>query len=152
LASFAQSQLPESREHLERAVDLLQKALTISPKHAIYRDILRDNCQNLAEVLILSGDHAAAAGAAESLAGVFPGAAKDRYFAACFLARCARLADNDPELGPDQRQTLAGRYADASLAYLQDAIERGFDDLSQLQNDRDSVFQAVETRPDFQAL
>src|SRR5262249_53398605 len=132
LASFAQSQLPESRKHLERAVDLLQKALTISPNHAIYRDILRDNCQNLAEVLILSGDHAAAAEMAKSLAGVFPGSAKDGYFAACFLARCARLADNDPELGPDQRQTLAGRYADDSLSNLHEAIECGFDDLTQL--------------------
>jgi tetratricopeptide (TPR) repeat protein len=152
LASYAQSNLPESRAHLQRAVELLRKALAVSPKHAIYRDILRDNCQNLAEVLTLSGDHAAAAESARALAGVFPGSAKDRYFSACFLARCARLAAEDSQLGADQRQALAKSYADESLTELREAIEQGFDDLTQLHSDRESAFQAVESRSDFQAL
>jgi tetratricopeptide (TPR) repeat protein len=152
LASYAQSNLPESRAQLQRAVELLQKALVISPKHAVYRDILRDNWQNLAEVLVLSADHAGAAAAARALAGVAPESAKERYFAACFLARCARLAAEDSQLAPDQRQTLTKDYADESLTDLRKAIERGFDDLAQLSSDRDSAFQAVESRSDFQEL
>jgi tetratricopeptide (TPR) repeat protein len=152
LACFAQSQLPQAREHLERSVDRLRKTLAISPDHAIYREFLRDNCQNLAEVLVVSGDHAAAAQSARALTGIFPELAKDRYAAACFLARCVRLAADDSRLGADQRQTLTRTYADESLAALRKAIEQGFDDLAQLRRDRDSVFEAVETRSDFQAI
>ena len=103
-------------------------------------------------MLVVSGDHTAAAAAAAALAGVLPDSAQDRYFAACFLARCVSLAADDPQLDSEQRDRLTRKYADESLASLREAVRRGFDDLPQLRTDRESVFQAVQARSEFQAV
>lgn len=152
LVHLAQSQSLAARSHLERAVDRLNKALAVNRDHAVYREILRDNYQNLAEVLIQCQDHAAAAGAARALAGVFPDSAMDCYFAACFLARCAQLVLDDAQLDSSSRASLPQSYADESVAMLRQAIGKGFADLPRFQNDRETVLQAVSGRSDFQVL
>jgi tetratricopeptide (TPR) repeat protein len=152
LVHLAQSQSLEARSHLERAVDRLNKALAVNRDHAVYRGILRDNYQNLAEVLIQCQDHAAAASAARALAGVFPDSAMDCYFAACFLARCEQLVLNDEQHDSSSRDSLPRSYADESVAMLRQAIGKGFADVPRIENDRETVLQAVAGRPDFQGL
>lgn len=152
LAYFAQSQLAEACNRFEQAVDRLQQTLRVNGDHAVYREFLRDNYQNLAEAQVVLGDHAAAAIAARALPEVFPESPQDRYNSACYLARCGRIAADDPRLGPEERQALARQYGDASLAALQQAVGQGFDDLPQLRHDCDSAFQAVAMRTDFQAI
>lgn len=152
LTYHLRSKLPEARLHLERAVDQLEKSLSLSPDHAIYRDSLRDSYQNLAEVSVLLGDHRPAAKAAKALASVSPDSARDRYSAACFLARCVRAAQDDVQGDPEQRQQAASTYADESIAMLREAIQKGFDDLPQLRKDQETVLQTIADRPDFRAL
>lgn len=152
LADFALSRPEAARDHLERSVKRLRDAVSANPGHAIYQEFLRDNCRNLAEVLIVSGDHVAAAAAARDLIGFAPDSVQEQYAAACFLARCAAVSENDARFESEQRPKIARAYADESLAMLRKAIATGFDDASQLRGDRDSIFQAVASRADFQAL
>lgn len=152
LADFALSKPEAAREDLERSVKRLRGAVATNPGHAIYQEFLRDNSRNLAEVLVVSGDHVAAAAAARDLVDLAPDSVQEQYAAACFLARCAALVENDSRLDSDQRPTIARAYADESLAMLRKAIAAGFNDASQLKGDRDSIFQAVAARSDFQAL
>jgi eukaryotic-like serine/threonine-protein kinase len=152
LVYHAQSRFHDARSQLESAVRHFQSALAKSPGDIFCRECLRDNRQNLAEVLVSAGDHRAAAETAQSLTDVFPGSARDRYFAACFLARCVPLALRDERLAADQRPLLGQRYASASLAMLSSALGLGFSDRARLRQDRDVIFAPLVELPEFQQL
>jgi hypothetical protein len=135
---------------LERAVDRLRAAM-IAGK-SLYHEALCDNYQNLAEILVLSGDHAAAAQAARNLLSISEKSPRLQYYAACFFARCVPLAEGDMKLAEADRRELTGKYADESIAALQDALRSGFDDVRQIHMDQDTLLKAVASRSDFQAL
>jgi tetratricopeptide (TPR) repeat protein len=152
LAAHTQSKLAEARQYFERAAEQLQRALASNRDDAMYQEMLRDTFQNLAEVLVVTGDHAGGAKAARNLADARTDSAHDCYYAGCFLARCVAAAQNDSLLDSIRRETLAQSYADESVAMLRKAILMGFDDLEQLQNDRQKAFPAIADRSDFKAL
>lgn len=151
LILYGQSQVTEAREHLERSVSRLRESLSASPGHAVYEEILQDSWRNLAEILVVAGDHAAAAQAAQSLADLAPDSAESQYAAACFLARCARLAQAGESDGAE-KTSAARAYGDGSLSALRRAIDKGFHDLVRLESDRQTIFKAVEAEPRFQDL
>ena len=66
------------------------------------------------------------------------------------FARCAALAEQDPELKPAEREELAGRYADQAVASLQQAIAAGFSDVDHIVSD--SHLERLQSRGDVQAL
>jgi serine/threonine protein kinase len=152
LACYAQERLGEARTYLEQAVERLKSALDRSGAQVVYRESLRDVYQNLAEVLVTSGDHAAAAHAARNLATAARQSPLHRYFAACFLARCVPLAENDQELDAETRRSLASAYADQSIAEIRSALQAGFDDHKRIEADRQSILEPVASRPDFRKL
>ena len=152
LAHLSQSQLPQARANLELATDRLSKALAAHPDEAFLRQVLRDSYQNLAEVLVSSHDHAAAARAARALSEVFPQSSRDYYVAVCYLARCAQEAGNDSKLDAVPRRELAQNYADEAVALLRQAIEHEFRDVAQIEKDSGQALKAIATRPDFQEL
>jgi tetratricopeptide (TPR) repeat protein len=152
LAHHARAQWPAAREHLAKSIEHLTRVVAESPDQAFYRQVLRDAYQNLAEVLLASHDHAAAAKAARSLADVFRQEGRDRYLAVCFLARCAGEVSADTTLGPAEREALAQDYADEAMALFRQAVERGFRDVDQIEKDREHALQSLAARPDFQEL
>ena len=152
LAHHEKSQSPDARRYLESAVGKLQQSLKSSGDHAAYRGTLRDSYQNLAEVLVLAGDHAAASSAARALAAIRPKSARHEYYAACFLARCSRLANEDASLDTEKRRALATSYADESIAALRGAVASGFDDRVQIEKDQANNLEALAARSDFRAL
>jgi tetratricopeptide (TPR) repeat protein len=152
LASFALDRFSEARTLLEQAVNRLKAALAKSGSHVAYQKARRDAYQNLAETLITLGDHTAAAAAARSLADASPPSPLHRYYSACFLARCVPLAEGDQELDAEKQRELAESYADESVAALREAMEKGFNDAKRISKDQDTIFKAVASRADFQAL
>ena len=147
-----QNKPSEARAHIEQSIGLLRKALAAKHGHPDYLRTLRNQYQNLADLLIRSHDHAAAAKAARALPLVFPESGTDRYLGACFLARCAVEADNDPALAPRSRESSSREYADLSIALLRESVRHGFHDLRRIEQDRDKLFGRVSHRPEFREL
>jgi tetratricopeptide (TPR) repeat protein len=152
LAHHKQSRSQDARTYLESAAGKLQQSLKSSGDQAVYRETLRDTYQNLAEVLVLASDHAAAASAARELAAVAPRSDRREYDAAAFLARCSGLAEKDETLEAEKRNEMALTYANESVAALRAAIDSGFDNLKQIETDKATTFQTIADRPDFLAI
>jgi hypothetical protein len=66
-------------------------------------------------------------------AGAYPG--RDEYEAACFLGRCAQVAERSTQVPRDVAGRLAEDFADRGLGYLRQAVERGFDQVTLLLDD-----------------
>jgi serine/threonine protein kinase/Tfp pilus assembly protein PilF len=121
-------QLPQARHLLERAVRHQRQALRANARHPAYRQFLHNHYANLARVLVRLGEHAAAAQAAEDLAGLFP----ERAAAACRAYACLRLcmvvAGKDARLSEAQRQAAACAYARRARRLLEDTGRRTAND------------------------
>ena len=154
LACHADSDLSGARQYLEQAADHLRQCSAAGMQNPFLEQMLRDRYQNLAEVLVGAGDHAAAADAADNLAAIKPESAVSAYYAACFLARCADLPLRDAESGPSPSPAdeLAAAYRNRSVALLQLAINRGFRDAAQLERDCGERLRSIATRPELLEL
>jgi serine/threonine-protein kinase len=142
-----QEDLPAARRFLQKAIEPLQAALTSNPNNPEYLRALRNQYQNLAEISVQLGDHAAAAQAAAALAKVVKDR-QDLYFAACFLARCAPLAAQDQQLPDAQaRDQCAKKYLDQSLVMLRNAARAHAGGVQRLTNERE-VFQPLLHDPE----
>ena len=152
LAKYADSQWPQARMQFEKSIGILQAVVDENANQAQYRQVLRDDYQNLAETLLALHVYAEAASAARSLAKVMAENGRDHYLAACFLARCAAEAERDSDLEPTQRDSAMQQYGDEAISELRSSVEHGFHDAQQFEQDRKSVFQGLTMRPDFQQL
>jgi tetratricopeptide (TPR) repeat protein len=137
-----------ARENLTKSIEILEKL--VASEHASY-ETLHDSYHNLAEVLVESGDHAAAAAAAREVATTSQSAV-GHYNSACFLARCVPLAEADKQLDAEKRRELGETYADQSVAALRAALDKGFADLERLQADQATVLASITSRPAFQEV
>jgi tetratricopeptide (TPR) repeat protein len=143
----------EARDRLEESIRHLRRALRDNGDHPVYLHALRSQYQSLAETAIELGDHPAAAAAARRL--VEFGRKADpiwSYYAACFLARCAPLAAPASDGVDEGRTPQSQRYADEALAFLQEAVQRGFADAARLRADQASIFQPLAERDAFRRL
>jgi tetratricopeptide (TPR) repeat protein len=135
-----QDKLPEARRLIGRGIAEVQAALAPNPQHPDYRHELRNQYQDLAEICVQLGDHAAAADAATKLANVFPERGLDSYYAACFVARCVPLA-------PKKGKT-ATAYVERALRLLRRTIASPSPDLKRLAKEP-QYFQPLARHPDF---
>ena len=127
----------------------LKAALASDVARRDYREALRNNAQSLAETLVQLGDHAGAAAVAETLASVFPDVPRDRYYAACFLARCVSLARHDARVGDAAaRELRANRYAACAVSHLRAALAPSAQGLPRLPNEQ-AIFAPLEGFPGF---
>jgi eukaryotic-like serine/threonine-protein kinase len=138
-----QKHWPEARRLIEESIAETQAALERNPEQPDYRKELRNEYQDLAETLVQLGDHAAAVQAARNLAAVFPERAQDSYYAACFVARCARLAQKDPD--------TAHRYVAQALALLRQAVASATPGLKRLPDEK-HVFEPLASHAEFAGL
>jgi tetratricopeptide (TPR) repeat protein len=135
-----QEDWPKARRLIEQGIAEVQAALKPNPQHPRYREELRNLYQNLAYTLVQLGDHAAAVKAATNLAGVFPRQAQDSYNAACFVARCVPLAQEDDQ--------AARAYAAQAVALLRQAAGTASPQLKRLPEEK-QVFQPLASQPAF---
>jgi serine/threonine-protein kinase len=114
-----QKKWADARQQLQRAVACLKSALPPEgARNPAYLAALRNDYQALAETLLQLKEPAAAAEAAVSLSEVFRDRGLDYYYAACFLARCVPLANEET-----QRQVFTQKTIDL----LRTAAQRGVD-------------------------
>jgi tetratricopeptide (TPR) repeat protein len=142
--------LEEARQLLLQAITHQQRALKINPRNPDYRRFLRNHYQNLAETLLLLGDHSEAAQAASELPRIFPTGWEEYYRSARFLARCIPLAEKDLKLSEPERQTLAQSHAEHAVVLLKAAINQGFRDHKQL--NEDVAFDSLRMHQHFRRL
>jgi tetratricopeptide (TPR) repeat protein len=141
-----------ARPLLEDACARLRATVLRWPENRFCRQALRTQYQSLAETLVRSHDHAAAAEAAAAMASVFGDRAQDSYYAACFLARCVPLAENDAKLGGDaERAARARRYADLAVQHLREATAKDCTNLQLLPNEAE-VFRPLKGRADYEKV
>jgi serine/threonine protein kinase len=142
--------LADARQLLEQAIDQQQKALKADPRQATYRSFLRNHYWNLARTLLLLGEHAEAAKAADELPRIFPEGWEEYFSAARLLALCVPLAQKDAKLTEDKRKDLARAYADRAMAGLRQAVAKGFNNLASLKQHQ--ALDPLRAREDFKKL
>jgi tetratricopeptide (TPR) repeat protein len=152
LAAIKQEDWPGARDRLAETLALTRPLVGKHHDNREYRELLRDQSRNLAHTCLQLGDHAAAADAARSLADAFPQSGENAYFAACFVARCVPLAEQDVRLPDAKRADLTGRYTEEALRLLQEAFRRGFRDAAALKQEERGIFKPLAGRAEFQAL
>src|SRR5262249_61543735 len=95
-------------------------------------------------------DHAQVAATADELARFGYAPANDTYEAARYLSGCAMSAGMDAQLDEAKRKELVGRYADRSLALLQQAVARGFKGAARIK--QEPIFQPIRGREEFKKV
>jgi serine/threonine protein kinase/tetratricopeptide (TPR) repeat protein len=140
----------EARKLLEEARPYHRAALQANARNPEYLFHFRLNRFFMGLVLIKLGDHVGAAAEAAELAVLGHDPAADHYDAACVLAHCARLAERDATLPDSKRPALAKTYADKAIAYLQQALAKGFYDVEHVKKDPD--LEPLRGREDFRKL
>jgi tetratricopeptide (TPR) repeat protein/tRNA A-37 threonylcarbamoyl transferase component Bud32 len=145
-----QGKLAEAQQMLRGAINLLEAVLKSNPQHPTHRRSLRVSYEHLAEALMQTGDHAEAVRCAEVLSRVVPEEGLSYRRAAGIAARCTALAEQDAKLPEAQRKAVAQKYADQAMAWLGEALKKGFKGVEQLKKDRD--LESLRTRDDFKKL
>ncbi|HEV3260669.1 MAG TPA: protein kinase [Gemmataceae bacterium] len=141
-----EKQPAQACRQLRDAIRHVRIALNANARNPMFLTALRDQLEYLADALVQLGEHAEAARTAEALPAIFQDNPRDCYLAAAFLARCATLAENDARLAKDERRAVATRYADRTLALLEEAVARGYKDVDSLDKE---PFAALRRRDDF---
>jgi tetratricopeptide (TPR) repeat protein len=140
-----QEKLEEARPRFQEAVGFLQEALNANQHNPDFREALRKNYQSLAETFVLLRDAARAAEAARGMAAVFPDRAQNSYYAACYMARCARLVQANP--------MRFSQYADQAKEFLRRAINQGLKREERLQKEQEEeIFRLLRERDGFAEL
>jgi len=151
-AEAEQGHWSRARDSYRKAIDVVSPAAGKHPENPQYRTILRDQYQSLAETELQLGDYRGAGHAAQALADVFPDVSRDRFFAACFMARCVPLIRSDPHLDDGKRANLEKEYRANALTLLRTAIARGYGDKADLKKQQHEAFHCFADDQEFQAL
>jgi serine/threonine protein kinase len=138
----------EARKLLEEARLHHQAALQANPMNPNYRRSFRHNLVNMCLAFLGLGEHVAAAQEAEELARFGYQPPTDTYDAACYVARCIKLAEADSLLTEAQRKQFAQDYAEQAMKLLRQAVMLGFNDFAHIKSDPD--LEPLRSREDFQ--
>jgi tetratricopeptide (TPR) repeat protein/tRNA A-37 threonylcarbamoyl transferase component Bud32 len=150
LLALGRQDFVRARRLLEEALPYHRAALKANPRHPEYRTFFRNNTEALVTTLLHLGAHAEAASAADRLAEAAVDPPEDLYNAACFLARCAPVAEKDEKLPEARRKEVAKNYADRALAALREAVAKGYKDVEHMKKDSD--LDPLRGRDDFKKL
>jgi serine/threonine protein kinase len=137
-----------ARPWLVEAIVHQDAALKASPRHATYRQYLRNHLMNLARVERELRHPAESAQAARRWAALMAGEPTELYDAACALALGARMIE-----GKGQRAEGEGQgddLADEAMAVLERAVVAGWGDAAWTARDPDLV--VLHERGDFRRL
>jgi len=145
-----QKQWRSASELFEEALRHDETALKVDPRNVRYRTRCADNRQGLAACRLQLADHAATADAMEHFVNLGLDPRNHPYVAACFLSRCALLAENDNNLGANQRHQRSESYANRAIELLRTALKNGYKDVESLRQNEDLA--ALRARKDFQDL
>jgi serine/threonine protein kinase/tetratricopeptide (TPR) repeat protein len=137
LLANRQREFSTARKMLEEAMTYHQAALQANPRQSEYRRLYRNNLRALTMSCAGLGDRSAAEAAARNLSHLGWDPPADAYDAACALAQCTPLVENNEKLDATKRQVDMKFYADAALAMLRDAISKGHKDVERMRNDVD---------------
>jgi eukaryotic-like serine/threonine-protein kinase len=135
---------------LEQALPHHQAALKANSRNPVYREFYRNYLETLAQSHLGLGDHARVAVTADELARIGCDPPGDSCNAAWFMCSCVTLVEKDTHLAEAQRKELAQSYADRAMAFLRQAVARGFKDTAHVKND--AAWEPLRTREDFQKL
>ncbi len=133
-----------------KAIEKLQRALVIEPRHSQARWVLNDLRIGRAVALAQTGDHAQAALCAEEMAGEEGLTPVDVYNVACVYSRCSEAAGKDTRLPPAGRTELREHYAGRAVETLRQAVARGFQNVVAIQTETDFI--PLRQRADFKKL
>jgi hypothetical protein len=76
--------------------------------------------------------------------------AVDAYGAACMLAQCVTVVENDDKHDAPKRQAEMAIYADQAMAMLRDAVAKGYKNIEQMKKDKD--LDPLRKREDFKKV
>lgn len=125
-------------------------ALAASRDNPVYRRFYRLNRWRMAEACIGLKNHVAAAEATQQFFEIAFEPPRDAYTSATLFASCLRLAEEDEQLDPIQRQEKADEYGGRAVAALARAIELKANEISGMATD--PALDPLRSRADFQKL
>jgi tetratricopeptide (TPR) repeat protein len=139
-----------ARRFLDEAFPHHQAALQGNPQRSDYRQFYRDSQLELTRTYAGQGDRPEALAVATKWHNLGWDPAVDAYGAACMLAQCMPIVENDDKLAAARRQAEIAFYADQAIAMLRDALAKGYNDADHLQTDKD--LDPLRSREDFKTM
>jgi len=144
------AQFGQARELLRSAVSHQAHIVSSVAPDRVSLEFLCSYHLSLAETEIALEDHAAASTTVTALLTVAPALWQKYHRAACVLATCARLADQDAKLSPEQRRQWSRAYGGQAVVVLRKAIANGYKDASFLKSN--PGLDTLRSRDDFKEL
>ncbi len=139
-----------ARRELEEALPHHRAALQASPGNPTYRQFYRNNLIKLIASCAGLNDQTAAVQSAEKLRDVGWDPAGDAYDAACSLALCIPIVDQDPQADAGRRKQRTEFYGEQALAMLRTAVTKGYTDAAHIKEDSD--LDTLRQRDDYKKL
>ena len=142
--------LEEAVSMFEEAVVHQRRAFDESPNIAKYRRYLNNHFGNLTLAFLKMKRANDAAAAAHERRKLWPGSPRELYGVAQHLAQCASIVEGDEELNTLGAQPNREKYAEQTIAVLQEAVAAGFKDFRLLETD--PKLNSIRFHPRFQEL
>jgi tetratricopeptide (TPR) repeat protein len=139
-----------AQAHLAEAQPHHQAALNANPRHPYYRLFYHNNLLALVTAHAGLRDQAGAERAAAQLRDRGWDPPVNAYDAACALALCIPIVQNDDKLSKQDRASAVQFYGDAAMKMLKDAVAKGWKDAAHMQKDTD--LDPLRERDDFKKL
>jgi serine/threonine protein kinase len=139
-----------ARQRVNEAFPYHQAALQANPRHPDYRQYYRDNLVELTRSCAGQGDRPAALAAATKRRDLGWDRAADAYDAACLLAQCVPIVENDDKLDAAKRQAEMLFYADQAMAMLEGAVAKNYKNIEHMKKDKN--LDPLREREDFKKL
>ncbi|MCO6458140.1 MAG: protein kinase [Pirellulaceae bacterium] len=140
----------EARLTLLKAIGHQRKALELSPDHERCRSFLGKHLLVLSRVYLAQGSHKEAAATIQELPELFPERSSESLVTAEILSECATKAGEDKTAAPADRDELVQAYRDAAVAFVREAVARGFRDSSSLKANPRLI--PIHEQPQFKAI
>jgi eukaryotic-like serine/threonine-protein kinase len=125
-----------ARRFLDEALPDHQAALKGNPQRSGYRESYRNYLLELTRTFAGQGDRPGALAVATKGHNLSWDPAVDAYRAACMLAQCMPIVEQDDKLAAPRRQAEIAFYADQAMAMLRDALDKGYKDAGHMQTDK----------------
>jgi tetratricopeptide (TPR) repeat protein len=148
--SLEKKKLREALQFLTEAIKHQEVVLEFNPRGQADRLALRNHYGLFGLVQLELGEYNSAATTAVKVQETLPEDGRGCFLGARILGRCAALAEKDAKVPADKRKAAAQEYADRAMAFLRDAVKKGFKDAKVVLTDAD--LSGLRSREDFRKL
>jgi WD40 repeat protein/serine/threonine protein kinase/tetratricopeptide (TPR) repeat protein len=148
--ALLQKDYPKARRLNEQAEEHARAAFTSSPANADFRSTLDGALRLRVQILIAEGEHESVPKRVAEFVETSGDPSNATYEAACSFALCVPLAQKDSKLPEAKRKELAKLYAEQSVTYLKQAIDKGWTNVTWMEQDKD--FDSIRDRDDYKQL